>query len=84
MKTIIRNEDNVSLYLFDNETPISIFDNRIEVGMPIFLIIGDCNSDNVTIYDDVNPPSDWLACKYTFDGDVWAQNVDYPPISPTE
>lgn len=77
MKTIVRNDNGVSLYRFPDETPISAFEDRIDVGMPIFLIVADCNSDNVTVYDDVTPPDDWSACKYTFDGTDWALNPDW-------
>ncbi len=77
MKTIVRNDNDVSLYRFSDETPISVFEDRIDVGMPIFLIIADCNSDNVTVYDGVTPPDDWFACKYTFDGNVWTLNPDW-------
>ena len=81
MKTIVRNDNGVSLYLFPAETPISAFEDRIDIGMPIFLIVADCNSDNVTVYDDVEPPNDWFACKYKFDGTKWTLNPDW--VDPT-
>lgn len=77
MKTIVRNDNGVSLYRFPDETPISVFEDHIDVGLPIFLIVADCNSDNVTVYDDVTPPDDWFACKYTFKKAKWALNPDW-------
>jgi hypothetical protein len=81
MKTIVRNDNSVSLYLFPAETPISAFEDRIDVGTPIFLIVADCNNDTVTVYDGVTPPDGWSACKYTFDGSDWVLNPDW--VEPT-
>lgn len=84
MKTIVRNDNKVSLYAFPDETPINVLDDRIDVGTPIFLIIADCNSDNVTVYDGVEPPSDWMACKYTFNGTDWDLNPDWTDVQKPE
>lgn len=72
MQTICRDDNNVSLYLFDDETIIVQYEDRIEIGDPVEIIIADCNENNVTLYTDVTPPEDWEAWKYTFDGNVWA------------
>ena len=72
MQTICRDDNKVSLYLFDDETIIVQYEDRIEIGDPVEIIIADCNENNVTLYTDVTPPEDWEAWKYTFDGQTWA------------
>lgn len=72
MQTICRDDNKVSLYIFSDDTLIVQYEDRIEVGDPVELIIADCNENNVTLYTDVTPPEDWGPWKYTFDGTAWA------------
>jgi len=69
MKTITFNESNISAYKFedlDNTTS-----SAQNITCPEF-IIGDMNSTNATIHENVTPPVDWQGGKYTFDGTTWA------------
>ena len=77
MKTIVKNEGNISIYIFSDETEINLLDDRVEVGSPIILVISDHNAQTVTVYDNATPPEDWRGWKYTFDGSEWALNPDY-------
>jgi hypothetical protein len=81
MKTIIRIPENISLYLFADDKPVSIGSETI-VGEPVELIISDCNSSNAEVLQSVTPPEDWKGLKYLFDGTTWTLNPDYNPLTP--
>ena len=82
MKTIVETATGLSKYLLaDDVTIVSNADN-IVVGDPAQFIIGDLNSGNVTITENVtNSPADWSGNKYTFDGTTWTLNPDW--VDPT-
>lgn len=73
MKTIVNNE-NVSLYIFNDDEVIVQLDNKTTIGDPVRLNIADCNSTNTTVYNDVIPPDDWRGRKYLFNGSEWSEN----------
>jgi hypothetical protein len=80
MKTIVKIDNDISLYLFDDEKEVNMQTNQINVGDPSNLdfIIGDLNSQNAVLYENVtNAPDDWFGEKYTFDGTTWTQNPDW-------
>lgn len=77
MKTIVKNINQVSLYLFDDEMQIVADSAKIEVGNPIQLIIGDLNDANATIYAGVTAPDDWRGEKYLYVDGEWSANPDY-------
>ena len=77
MKTLTRDYNNVSLYIFDADEAISVQSDRTIVGDPEKMIIADCNIGNVTLHEDVTPPEDWVGWKYFFDGTTWTQNPDW-------
>lgn len=77
MKTLTRNDNNISLYIFDDAKLVSVQADRTVVGSPEELIIADCNSGNVTLHENVTPPEDWTGWKYFFDGTTWTQNPDW-------
>ena len=81
MKTLTQN--NVSLYLFQDDEVLSITDSGITVGQPPKFIIADCNSGNTTLFTGVTAPQDWYGRKYLYDGAVWSPNPDWvePPVS---
>lgn len=87
MKTLCSNKTMVSLYSFeDTQTVIQTINNTI-VGDPVEWLIGDCNSENSIVYENVTLPDDWKPSKYLFDGTTWTKNPDYnePPVaSPAE
>lgn len=82
MKTIIRNETNVSLYIFEDEVVVDITADKTAVGNPVFEYILDCNTSNATVYEGVTPPVDWKGLKYCFNGTEWTPNPNYNPLTP--
>jgi hypothetical protein len=80
MKTIVENATNLSKYLFDDSTNLSIQATHIEVGDPenLDFIIGDLNSGNSTLIENItNSPADWIGNKYRFNEGSWEQNADW-------
>jgi hypothetical protein len=84
MKTIVETSTGVSKYLLADDVTITATATEITVGDPAEFIIGDMNSGNSTITENVtNAPDDWMGCKYTFDGTTWTM-VDgwVDPVDP--
>lgn len=80
MKTIIRNDNNVSLYLFDDSTYVDIQANKTIVGNPPEFIIADCDDSNATLFENVSNPEDWQPWKYLYtEADGWVLNPDWIP-----
>ncbi len=79
MKTVIETATNISKYIFDDAHDLTM--TATNITCPHF-IIGDMNSTNATITEDVTPPEDWAGCKYTLDGNTWALNPDW--VEPTD
>ena len=80
MKTIVRNYNNVSLYLFNNDEKLIITENDITVGEPPKFIIADCNSTNVTLFENVADPGDWIGWKYLYtEANGWELNPNWNP-----
>ena len=75
MKTLTK--DNLSIYIFDNDTKLEITPDYIVVGDPIQFIIADCNSQNTVLHESITPPEDWSGHKYFFDGIDWSTNSDW-------
>jgi len=82
MKTITRNEDNISIWMFADDKALDVQSDKIIVGDPEELIIGDCNSSNVTVHENVTEPDDWFGWKYVYDGTTWTLNPDW--VDPRE
>ena len=82
MKTIIRDNTNVSLYLLDDATEVVMTDTETTVGNPVKFIVDDCFNGNATLYTDVTAPEDWVGCKYLFDGTTWTLNPEYDLPNP--
>jgi hypothetical protein len=84
MKTIVETSTGISKYLLADDVTITATATEITVGDPAEFIIGDMNSGNSTITENVtNAPDDWMGCKYTFDGTTWTM-VDgwVDPVDP--
>lgn len=78
MKTIIKTDTNLSLYIFDDDVVIDIQDNQTSVGDPVTMYIADCNSTNVTLIENVTPPADWAGHKYFYTAaDGWQSNPNW-------
>ena len=79
MKTLIKNENKWSLYIFEDSVSVSLGSESITT--PDF-IIGDLNSSNATMVENVTPPSDWIGCKYIYDNSTWTLNPQW--VDPDE
>lgn len=80
MKTIVRNDNNVALYLFEDDVSIVQENDKTLVGNPTQFIIGDCDNQNTRIVENVQHPdpinNDWFGYKYLHDGE-WKLNPDF-------
>lgn len=81
MKTLIRKNTDISLYIFEDSEQINITEDHTEVGNPVNLIIADCSFDNVALIENVTPPTDWSGWKYTFVNNEFITNPNY--VDPT-
>lgn len=78
MKTITRNDNNVSIYLFDDATYVDIQADKTIVGDPVQFIIDDCNDSNTTLFENVSNPENWQGWKYLYtESDGWVLNPDW-------
>lgn len=84
MKTLIRLEDNVSLYIFDDAKQVDVGLTGVTVGNPVDFYISFCNAANSVLMANVTPPADWTASKYCFDGTDWTLNPAYIEPTPQE
>lgn len=82
MKTIVETASGLSKYLLEDDVTIVSNADHIVVGDPAEFIIGDLNSGNVTITENVtNDPDDWSGNKYFFDGTTWTLDPNW--VDPT-
>jgi len=85
MKTIVDNATNTSRYLFADDKPVNVTAANIEVGTPgsLDFIIGDLNSSNATVIENVTEPTDWYGCKYFCAADgTWTEDTNW--VDPRE
>ena len=73
MKTIVDNATNTSRYLLADDASVTMGADSITVGDPAEFIISDLNSTNATVIEGVDEPTEWMGCKYTYDGTSWAE-----------
>lgn len=71
MKTLIENTTKESKYIWADDVVIIL--NKSMVITPEFNI-GDLNSINSTLIENVTPPNDWVGCKYLYDNETWSLN----------
>ena len=86
MKTLVRKESNIALYLFSDSETVVVAGDKTVIGDPATLIIADCTTENVTLFEGVDEPSEWMGHKYLYTADGgWASNPDYvAPEDPAE
>jgi hypothetical protein len=77
MKTIVETSTGLSKYLLADDVAVTSNADNIVVGDPVEFIIGDLNSSNATITENVTAPEDWTGNKYTFDGTTWTLNPNW-------
>ena len=76
MKTLIRQNTNVSLYLFDDAETVVMTATETTIGNPPTRIVQDCHTGNATLVSDVTAPQAWTGWKYLYDGQ-WTLNPDW-------
>ena len=80
MKTLVKKNSNVSIYLFDDGEYISVETDKVIVGNPVRFIITDCNSTNVNLFENVTDPGDWIGWKYLYTTkNSWELNPNWNP-----
>lgn len=91
MKTLIKKETFVSIYLFENDEFVDIQQDKIIIGNPLKFIVDDCNLQNSELVLNVSAPNDWIGTKYVYINSTWQPNPnyiepdpDFPPKPPTE
>lgn len=77
MKTLIKNDDGVSLYIFPDEQEIIFTPNSILVGNPPKFIISDLNNETATLVENVIVPDDWVGGKYLYQDGVFTNNSSW-------
>ena len=88
MKTLIRNSNNVSLFLWNDARSVTIASGSITVAADSTAIsppskkdafvVADLNSSNTTLHTSVaTPPSDWIGSAYCYNGTAWSANPNY-------
>lgn len=81
MKVLVRNEDNISIYLIDDGATVNFVDDQIHITGDAEMgnvVVGDRSSDDTTLYEDVtDAPEDWFGWKYFYDGSAWTLNPDF-------
>ena len=72
------NQINRVKYLYPDDKTLTVTTTEITVGDPPELIIGDLNSGNSTIVENVtNVPSDYYGDKYDYDSGTWTKRSDW-------
>jgi hypothetical protein len=81
MKVLVRNEDNISIYLINDAATVDFVNNQIHItGDAVMgdVVVGDRSSDDTTLYEDVtDAPDDWFGWKYIYENSQWTLNPDF-------
>jgi len=81
MKTIVETSTKLSKYLLADNVALTETTENITVGDPAHFIIGDLNSTNTTVTENVtNAPDDWTGNKYFFDSGTWSANPNWVEV----
>lgn len=74
MKTVVRNNSNVSLYLLPDDMEVVIGIENMTLGNPPQYLVLDCNTSNCTLVENVTNPGDWKGGNYLYVNGTWAAN----------
>ena len=74
MKIIIENATNLVKYQFNDTDEVTMEAGRIIT--PEF-IIGDLNSSNASIIENIIEKNDFIGDKYTYENNDWVNNPDW-------
>lgn len=81
MKTIVEIATQQSKYLLSDDAVVLVTSVQIDIPNAV---VGDLNSTNAVVYENVTPPEDWIGCKYLFDGTDWTLNPNWVDPRPVE
>lgn len=88
MKVLVRNEDNISIYLIDDGATVTFTADQVHIiGDPEMgdVVVGDRSPDDTTLYENVtDAPDDWFGWKYIYDGSEWTLNPDFTDGNPED
>lgn len=80
MKTLIENSTKESKFIWSDDVVVKLGD---EMTFTPGFNIGDLNSTNATLVENVTPPEDWAGCKYLYDAGAWTLNPKWvDPATP--
>jgi hypothetical protein len=83
MKTVVRKNTNVSLYLLPDSTTVILGESQMQVGSnPVEFYVADCDISNAVLHENVTPPEDWTGGKYLYDAGAWTLNPQW--VDPTQ
>ena len=82
MKTLVRKDSNISIYLFKDDVTVVVEDLVTKVSGVIPLTITDCDQSNILLFENVTPPNDWDFHKYLYDAGAWTLNPNW--VDPTQ
>jgi hypothetical protein len=74
MKTIVLNENNLSLYVFNDNDVVILNSNNTNTEN---FLICDVNIFNSKLIENIVIPDDYVGSKYFFDGEVWTLNPEF-------
>lgn len=77
MKALVLKNTKVVIRVFEDDTPVVLMDDCVEVGRPtdeVHFFIGFCNADSAVVYEGVQVPTDFSPQMYLFDGSAWTPN----------
>lgn len=78
MKTVVRKDTNVSLYLLPDSTTVILNNSQMQVGSnPVEFYVVDCDVSNAVIHENVTDPGDWQGWKYLYDNGTWTLNSEW-------
>jgi len=77
MKTIVRKDNGISIWLFNDDVNIVIGPTKTQITNNFIRTIEDCDTSNSLMYENVTPPSDWFYHKYIYSNNTWSDNPNF-------
>lgn len=70
-KIILKNTNNEVMYVFDDFKSVTVSLDKITVGNPVEFFIGDLNSSNSSLIENVTLPEDYEQKKHRYNDGTW-------------
>jgi hypothetical protein len=77
MKTVVRTNSNVSLYLLPDEMEVLIDSESMTLGNPPQYLVLDCNISNCLLIENVTNPNGWKGGNYLYVNGEWLPNPEW-------